>query len=188
MIPGRSFAADLVPAVHLHLVPNAPWALAIRWTSGLPYCEKLSKRWRLYGPQTVHHILRASTFLATLAVLMAGQANAAPVLVTGEEAEQYLSVENSASSDRPSAPQPKPKVEAPNSPVDAIQSTAGSSTTGSPVSFASSGGGVSAANLRIAATLQPTQASWYMRISDRLLIPPRFLDGIFRPPKRVDSI
>ena len=142
-----------------------------------------------FGPQTVHHIFRASLILATLAVLTAGRTQAAPVFVTGEEAERYLAMEESVTSVSAPVSPPNKNDEPPlNSQNDAIPSTAGSSTGGSPVSAQPVGGVSAAANLTTATHLQATQAGSHVRKSDWLHIPPRFLDGVFRPPRHIVSL
>jgi hypothetical protein len=163
----------------------------------------LGKYWRSMGHHAVHFFLRALT-LCTLLLGSAAGASAAPISLLDYELSQcggdmqaareslnqkLAAVEQSGPQSRP-APEPRPEPQRKSDRAVAGTPALIGGTTSS-TSTTTSGGSASGpppADLQTSPEVLLAASGESLVTSDWLYIPPRFLDGIFRPPRHVVSL
>lgn len=150
----------------------------------------------------VHRISLPLLMLMTFAAGLTASSGVAATISFGEgdpssqfslPTEVNISFENSVVKPKqklaPKRQVPKPKPPAPK-PVpaeEAMLASAGSSMSSLSMSSVSGGASTPAAATGADEYAIPSVDGSYLQVSDWLFIPPRFLDGVFRPPRQVVS-
>ena len=129
----------------------------------------------------------------TVSFLASDRAVAAPITVFHPEVEALFELESTTETGAGKTAKPKRQKPAPLPLPEPNDGPVADGLTGglmSPQSLPSTSVGSSAAPADVtrSASLSQCQLSMAIRTDEWLFIPPRFLDGIFRPPKSVVSL
>jgi len=135
----------------------------------------------------VHRLLQTSLFVSTLAVsiLPGDGATAAIVILSVAELEalegQTVDLETGAGTSAETEPEKPTPPPPPHDPVE--NGLSGGSMAASLSSSGPAGSGGAPAALITSVSLTACQLVQTIQPVEWLLIPPRFLDGVFRPPR-----